>query len=84
MRFTLGSGALDDHDSVPENSSGLNVRSQLNRRIVMLEARMPVAGRRRKPLPDWLVAEFVAQGARLKHDGTLDLASLQERSRQVE
>ena len=39
------------------------MRNQLNRRIVMLEARVPVTGRHKKPLPDWLVAEFVAQGA---------------------
>ncbi len=54
------------------------MRSQLNRRIVMLEARVPGTRRRKKPLPDWLVAEFVSQGARLKPDGTLELASTGE------
>jgi hypothetical protein len=49
------------------------VRSQLNRRILMLEARVPATRCHKKALPDWLAAEFVAQGARLKQNGTLDL-----------
>ena len=53
------------------------MRSQLDRRIVALEARFRQSRRPcKKPLPDWLLAEFVAQGARMEQDGTLDLESI--------